>query len=130
MWEVAWYEYQLIQRLNKNAKLMIIGKFSEENVNYDFDFFRGENYEYLGVIDDEQQMARLLRSVGCLMATYFNDAFSNTYLEALCTGVKLYKPNMTGGTPEMIKLFEEKGREYFSLMRMANDYVKLFETMI
>lgn len=130
MWEVAWYEYQLIQRKNKGAKLLIIGKFSEENLNYDFDFFRGENFDFLGVVDNEESMAKVLRSSGSLLATYFNDAFSNTYMEALACGVKLYKPNMSGGTPEMLQLWIEKDRDYFSLMRMATDYVKLFETML
>lgn len=130
MWEVAWYEYQMIQRKNSGAKLLIIGKFSDENLNYDFDFFRGENFDFLGVVDNEESMAKVLRSSGSLLATYFNDAFSNTYMEALACGVKLHNPNMSGGTPEMLQLWIEKDRDYFSLMRMATDYVKLFETMI
>lgn len=130
MWEVAWYEYQLIQRKNSGAKLLIIGKFSGENLEYNFDFFRGENFDFLGVVDNEESMAKVLRSTGKLLATYFNDAFSNTYMEALACGVKLYKPNMSGGTPEMLQLWIEKGRDYFALSRMATDYAKLFETMI
>jgi hypothetical protein len=34
---------------------------------------------------------------------------------------------MTGGTPEMIDLWMKKGRDYFSLERMASDYKKVFE---
>ena len=129
-WETAWYEYQLIQRQNKLAKLIIVGKFAPENIEWDFDFFRGESYVFLGIIIDSEKMAKLYRSCGWLMAPYFNDAFSNTYLEALCTGVKLYKPDMSGGTPEMIKLFNEKGREYFSLERMDKDYLKVFHEVL
>lgn len=129
-WEVAWYQYQLIQRQNPSAHLLIIGKFSEENVQYDFDFFRGESYDFLGVVDTEESMAKVLRSTGHLLATYFNDAFANTYLEALACGVQLYEPNMTGGTPEMFELWNEKGRDYFSLSRMATDYARLFEQML
>lgn len=130
MWETAWYKYQLIQRDNKDARLILIGKFSDETREYDFDFFRGEKYDYLGIIEDPREMAKLLRSCDYLLATYFNDAFANTYLEALCCGVELYEPDMSGGTPEMIKLFNEHGRDYFSLERMAEDYKKLFEEVL
>lgn len=130
MWEVAWYEYQMIQKKNKDAKLIILGRYSNDIRQYDFDFFRGENVQYLGVYDDPYQMATLLRSCGYLLATYFNDAFSNTYLEALCSGVKLFRPNMSGGTPEMIDLFTKQGRGYFSLERMARDYKEFFEGVL
>lgn len=129
-WETAWYEYQLIQRENKEAKLIIVGKFSPENFEWDFDFFRGEKYEFLSTIINSEKMAEIYRSCGNLLATYYNDAFSNTYLEALCSGVKLYKPDMSGGTSEMIKLFNEKGRDYFSLERMAKDYLQVFNEVL
>ncbi len=129
-WEKAWYEYQLIQRENKEAKLMIVGKFSPENIEWDFDFFRGENFEYLGIIDDPKQMAKIYRSCGYFLATYFNDAFSNTYLEALVSGVKLYEPDVSGGTDEMIQLFNSRGKDYFSLQRMAQDYLAVFKEVL
>lgn len=126
MWEAAWYEYQLIQRENKDAHLFIVGKFSDEQREYGFDFFRGENVHYLGILDDPIKMAALMRGCGNLLATYYNDAFSNTYIEALCSGMSLYKPNMSGGTPEMLQLWEEKGRDYFNLQRMAQNYMNVF----
>ena len=129
-WEKAWYEYQMIQRENKEAKLMIVGKFSPENLEWDFDFFRGENYEYLGIIEDPNQMARIYRSCGYFLATYFNDAFSNTYLEALVSGVKLYEPDTSGGTDEMIQLFNGRGKDFFSLQRMAQDYLTVFKEVL
>lgn len=130
MWEVAWYEYQLIQMRDPKAKLIILGRYSNDIRENGFDFFRGENVKYLGVYDNPHQMATLLRSVGWLIAPYFNDAFSNTYVEALCSGVKLYKPHMSGGTPEMIDLFNAHGREFFSLERMAQDYKEFFEELL
>lgn len=129
MWEVAWYEYQMLQREKKDAKLLILGRFSDDLRQYDFDFFRGENFEYLGIVDEPERMAKILRSVGHLMATYYNDAFSNTYLEALACGVNLYKPSMTGGTPEMMDLWNKEGRNYFSLHRMAQEYLDLFNEL-
>lgn len=129
-WEVAWYKYQLIQRENPNARLVIVGKFSPEIIENDFDFFRNEKFDFFGVIEDSEQMAKVLRSCGYLLATYFNDAFSNTYLEALCTGVKLHDPDLSGGTTEMLELFKQNGREFFSLERMTQDYVRLFEEVL
>lgn len=123
-WEVAWYKYQLIQKENKEAKLIIVGKFSPEQLEYNFDFFRGENFEYLGVISNPQEMAKIYRSCGHLMATYYNDCYSNTYLEALASGMKLYKPNMTGGTPELIK------NGVSTIQEMTKNYEKLFESLL
>lgn len=129
-WEVAWYNFQLVARDNPNAKLIIVGRFSDEQMQYNFDFFRGEKIQYLNVITDPEQMARVMRGAGRFMATYFNDCFSNTYLEALCCGMELYKPDLSGGTPEMLKLWEEKGKEYFTIERMARDYIKIFEKVL
>jgi glycosyltransferase involved in cell wall biosynthesis len=125
-WEVAWYEYQLIQRANREAKLVLVGNFSPEQMEYNFDFFRGERFEYLGIVDNQKEMAKIMRSCDYFLATYFNDCFSNTYLEALCSGVKLTRISKTGGTSEMLGLWETRGREFFSLKRMVEDYLNLF----
>jgi len=129
-WEKAWYDYQMIQRFDPNAFLAIIGQFSNEIKEYGFDFFMDEKFQYLGVIDDKQHMSNLLRGVDYLIATYYNDCFSNTYLEALMCGVELYEPDLTGGTGEMIMKLEKKGREYFHLERMTKEYIKLFEEVM
>lgn len=119
-WEVAWYEYQLIQRADKDAKLIIVGKFSPETTQYNFDFFRGERVEFQSVIDNAETMARIMRGCKYLFATYYNDCYSNTYQEALACGMELYKPNMSGGTPELIK------NGVISLEQMARAYEKVF----
>ena len=119
----------MIQRGNPNAFLIIIGRFSNDIRNANFDFFMNEKYEYLGVINDPKEMAKLLRSVNYLLATYARDCFSQTYLEALLCGVKLYKPHMSGGLPEMLELLDEKGKDYFSSKRMVDEYIEYFETL-
>ena len=129
-WERSWYDYQMTQMNNPYAKLVIVGSFSEELVQYNFDFFRGERIEYLGVIRDELQMARIMRGCKKFMATYYNDAFSNTYIEALCCGMQLVNIDQSGGTPEMLETWKEKGMEYFSVKRMAEEYVALFEKVL
>lgn len=120
-WEVAWYQFQLIHRENPKVKLVLVGQFSPEQIEYNFDFFRGEKIQYLGVIDDPKHMANLMRACGTLMATYFNDCYSNTYQEAMACGMKLYEPNMSGGTPELINNgainLQDMGKEYLDLFR-------------
>ena len=122
-WEVAWYKYQLIHRENKNAALLLTGQFSPEQIEYNFDFYNGERVIYLGVINTPQEMARVYRSSDYLMATYYNDCYSNTYQEAMACGVKLFEPDMSGGTPELIK----NGPR--SLKQMTDDYISLFERL-
>lgn len=123
-WEEAWFKYQAIQRENPSAKLVIVGNFSPEQIEYNFDFFMGENYEYRGIVTAQEEMAKILRGCDFLLATYYNDCYSNTYQEALACGVELFEPNMSGGTPELIK------RGVISLELMADDYLKVFEEVI
>jgi len=123
-WEVAWYKFQLIARENSEATLVIVGNFSDEQKEYHFDFFRAEKIEVHGIIDDPYKMATLMRSCDYLMATYFNDCYSNTYQEALACGVELFEPDMSGGTPELIK------NGVITLQEMGKDYLDLFKKLV
>jgi glycosyltransferase involved in cell wall biosynthesis len=118
-WEVAWYDYQMIQRADERAKLVIVGKFSDEQVMYNFDFFNGETIEYLGVIDDPYKMAQVYRGCDVLLAPYFNDCYSNTMVEALACGLEL-QVNDTGGNKELL----ENG--VITLYDMFSKYFELF----
>lgn len=119
-YEEIWYRFQLLFRENKNRKLVLVGQFSPEQQEYNFDFFRGERVEYLGIIDNSEEMAKIYRSCGYLFAPYFVDCYSNTYLEAIACGCKLFEPNMSGGTPELIK------NGVITLDQMAKEYEKVF----
>lgn len=122
-WETVWYRYQEIQRLQKEAKLVIVGNFSPEQVQYNFDFFRGENIEYVGVIDNEYAMAGIYRGCDKMFAPYYMDACSNTYLEAKACGVELFEPDMSGGTKEIFY----GGVKDISMM--VAEYINLFESL-
>lgn len=102
-WEVAWYEYQMIHREHPDSQLLLVGRFSDEQREYNFDFYNNENVKYMGVIDNPVEMAKIYRSSDYFLATYYNDCYSNTYCEAVASGCELYKPNMSGGTPELVK---------------------------
>ena len=123
-WEVAWYNFQQIYRQNKNAKLIIVGQFSPEQKEYNFDFFRGEKIEYLGIINDPLEMAKVYRACKYFLAVYYNDAYSNTYQEFLATSGQLLDPNMSGGTPELIK------NGVVTIEQMTKEYIKLFEEVL
>lgn len=125
-WETAWYEFQLIAREHPRSKLVLVGNFSPEQIEYNFDFFRGEDIQYIPPVTEPEKMASIMRGCHFLLATYINDCFSNTYLEAMSCGVELTKINMSGGTPEMIALWQTQGREYFGLKRMADEYYLMF----
>lgn len=125
-WEKAWYEFQMIHRRTPESKLKIVGNFSQEQIDYNFDFYSGENVEYLGVVDDPKEMAKIYRGCQFFLATYYNDAYSNTYCEAMACGVQLFQPSMTGGTPEIIENF---GKGVRSIQDMAQDYLSLFKSL-
>ncbi len=124
-WEVAWYKFQMIYRANPNAKLILVGQFSPEQLEYNFDFFRGEKVIYEGIVEDPKQMANIMRGCKYLMATYYNDCYSNTYQEALASGMDLlqFETTMTGGTPELLK------NGVVSLKEMGENYIKLFKNL-
>lgn len=123
-WEVAWFKFQNIYKENKDAKLILVGQFSPEQQQYNFDFFRGEQVNYLGIINDPYEMAKIYRSCKYFLAVYYNDCYSNTYQEFLATSGKLYEPDMSGGTPELIS------NGVISLENMAREYEKLFKEVL
>lgn len=121
-WEVARYWFS---RQTK-GKLIIVGQFSPELTDGNFDFYNGEQYEYFGVLD-ERNMAKLYSVTGKFLYTYYNDACSNSLIEALCAGCTIVGDEYyrtTGGAPEILDKFYSEGRDYFSLERMCRDYVE------
>ncbi len=124
-WEMARYWFQKIQRADPEARLYIVGQFSDNLRNGNFDFFMGENYDYIGVIDSPVTMANLYKRCDYLIYPYFNDACSNTLIEAMMCGCEVYEELVmatTGGAPELIVAFQENGAKYFHLERMLNSY--------
>ncbi len=128
-WHVAWYYYQQLHRQHINSKLYIVGKFSGENLENDFDFFNGENYQYLGFLNDPEDLATLYRSCEFIYP-YYNDACSNTLIEAILCGSRVHWLEESGGAKEIRKKLETEGKEYFYLKRMNNEYKKAFKEII
>ncbi len=121
----AAYQFHMIHRDNKNASLTILGKFSPELINADFDFFAGENYKYLPPVSDPKDMARIYKAHDILLFPAFADAAPNTVLEARACGMEVKLVNEVGGTKEMLN----KNLD-ISLERMCAEYLGLFNLLM
>lgn len=122
-WHVAWYEYVVAQRLHPDAHLWLAGQFSPEHLEYKFDFFQDEKHRYLGVIDEPELMAEIYRATDILLLPYYNDACSQTLVEARNCGVQNIQTGvhgMTGGTPELLSA----PIEFLSAEYMTKRYVE------
>lgn len=134
-WEVARYWYS--RQANRGAELFIVGNYSPELIDGNFDFYNGESFKFLGV-QPLEALASIYKQSNYLIYTYYNDCCSNTLIEALCCGLKLAGPEYfqtTGGAPEIISRFTkpldyEAGLEYFGLKRMARQYAEALKGII
>lgn len=120
----AFYIFHQAHRKNKNSELWIVGQFSPELQQYNFDFFANENVRYLGIIDDQAQMAATMKNCQYLLFPAYADAAPNTVLEAVSCGCEIVGVNDIGGTKEMLAL---KGR---SIEQMAQEYLDVFYKII
>lgn len=131
-WHVAKYYYEMLQRNRKNAALWIIGRFSPENGEHNFDFWNGENYQYLGYVNDKETMALYMRSADYLLYPYFCDSCSQTLIESYLSGLKIkwLAGSNTGGSYEIRNAINKYGREYLSYKRMNKEYKELFKEIL
>lgn len=130
-WEMARYVFQQESSARKGqAFLNIVGQYSPELAEYNFDFYNGERFKYWGTVADPQLMANIYRQSDYLIYTFWNDACSNTLIEALCCGCMIADPFFmrdTGGAPDILHAFDmHGGAEYFSLERMTKEYLSVF----
>lgn len=117
-WIMAWYWF-----VNNPGKLEIVGKFSGENLEYNFDFYNDEKYLFLGL---QSNMVAIYQRNKYFLYTYLNDACSNTLLEARACGceiIDVYGMLKTGGAPEIMAC------EDISVERMINQYKEVLGTL-
>jgi glycosyltransferase involved in cell wall biosynthesis len=136
--EVARYWFsRFAQDQGGDAHLSIVGQFSDELRKGNFDFYNGESFRYFGVLG-KQEMADLYRNCGKFLYTYYNDACSNTLIEALCSGCEIVGDKYyrrSGGASEIMAAFEgagdlQKARRFFSIERMAMEYKEAIERIL
>lgn len=124
-WEVARYYFSQLSLSAKYSKLYIVGNFSPELVEGNFDFYMGEDYQYYPTQDHEAYSVLLAQSENFIY-TYYNDACSNSLIEAIACECKIVDPHHfleTGGAPEIL---EQKD---ISLERMCQEYITELERL-
>lgn len=110
-WVMAWYWF-----VNNPGYLRIVGKFSHENLEYNFDFYNDERFLFLG---EQPELASIYRDSKHFLYTYLNDACSNTLLEARASGceiIDVYGMLSTGGASEIMVCKD------ISVERMIREY--------
>ncbi len=121
----AAYLFHNVWREHTDAKLTLVGQFSPELHDANFDFFADENVEYLGIATTPEMMASIYRDHDVLLFPAFADAAPNTVLEARASGLMIMGANSVGGTIEMLD--DELD---ISLERMCREYFELFESLM
>lgn len=101
-WINSWYWFVEQYANQPESTLEIVGKFSPENLEYNFDFYNGEKYRFMG---EQKSLVDSYRRNRYFLYSFTNDACSNTLLEAKASGcliVDVYGALKTGGAPEIM----------------------------
>lgn len=104
---------------NRN-ELNIVGRFSPELVSAGFDFYRGENIRYHGIMELPELMASIMQQCDILLYPSYSDACPNTCIEAKACGMEIWHRGHAG-VGEACSIPDP------SLTRMGNEYFKVFE---
>jgi hypothetical protein len=124
------YFTEIYQAYPEEARITFVGQYSRELIDGNFDFYSGERFMFMGSVADPYTMADIYRNHRHLIYPYWNDACSNTLIEALMCGCSIVFPDeyyRRGSANEIMVLFELYGREYFSLKRMCDEYREVME---
>lgn len=122
--EAAYFFYKKAMQ-DRECKLTIVGRFPQELIDYNFDFFNQEKVQYMGQITDPNAIATLMRNNDVLLFPAFADASPQTVVEARLCGMKIELVNQVGGTRELMQLPLEQIKTDF----MVNEYLKVFQSL-
>lgn len=126
-WEMARIYFQEKFQANHDSKLHIVGHYSPELIEYNFDFYNDEQYQYWGVMQDPASLAQIYKDSDYFIYTYFNDACSNSLIEALSSGCIVADPYgmcTTGGAIEILHAYKAFGEDYLDIKRMGEQYME------
>lgn len=129
-WELARSSFQ--QAKSQSKILNIVGRYDAKMVEYNFDFYEDEEYVYHGEVQDIQTMADIYKSSDVFLYSYFNDACSQTLIEAISCGLEIYNCYgmlQTGGAREIMEHFNEYEPNYFALPRMGGEYFRAMSAL-
>lgn len=119
----AAYDFHMAWRKNNKHSLTLVGQFSPELQAADFDFFAGEDVEYIPPISDPSVLADIYRGHDILLFPAFADASPNTILEARACGLAVEGVHPVGGSQELLYLSDE----WLSLDRMITEFELIFK---
>lgn len=117
-WELSRYEYSLRWLMSQDMNLNIVGKFSGENLEYNFDFFNGERFKFWGE-QPHDMIAQIMKQSKYYLYSHFIEACSNSLLEARACGmiiIDVFGALKTGSAPEIMELKD------LSKERMIKEY--------
>lgn len=98
--QVAFMLFHYFWRRHPNSELWIVGVFSDEMREYNFDFFMDEPIVYFPPQMTSAQIAQFYRGADITLIPYWMDACSNTLIESNACGTPvIFSP--TGGNPEI-----------------------------
>ncbi|MFH2018565.1 MAG: hypothetical protein ABII98_01095 [bacterium] len=138
-WQEAKYFFRNKWLTDKYSRLVVVGNFNDYLKLYGNDFVEryklglfDENIIYKGQIKSAEDMARIYQQCSEIFVPFFNDACSNVVIEALLCGCKINTcmSGDTGGTPEILSLYESMGYYGLSSERMAEEYYALFNLVL
>jgi len=132
-WEMARIYYQGKYQANNDSLLHIVGHFSPELIEYNFDFYQEEKYRFWGVMRDPASLAQIYKDSDYFVYTYFNDACSNSLIEALSSGCLVADPYgmaTTGGAIEILHAQQAFGDEYLDIKRMGKQYLEAISVLL
>ena len=116
--------YRSVQIVNKDALLVLVGRYPKDWATYNFGFFAGEKFIYIENAR-EHELAKIMRSCDLMWYPSYADPCPNIVLEALACGLEVTRINPIGGTKELI----ERGLPD-SVKVMAEQYIGLFQMVL
>lgn len=93
--------YREVWNTSHDCKLLLMGRYPTEWIQYGMGFYAGENYQTIGVVTDDNAKAMYMRSCDVFFYPSYADPAPNVVLEAMACGLPiLYNPY--GGVKELV----------------------------
>lgn len=121
----SFYYFHEFYRADHEAELHLVGQYPSEQIQHNFDFFCNETVKYHGVINTPEEMANIYKQCDYFLYPYFNDACSNTLLEAMACGCKIVWLEKSGCAKELKALIAPP-----SIKQMAQRYLRAINLIL
>lgn len=121
-------DFYKVSRENPRSELWCIGRFSDDAIEYNFDFFSDENVKRHAPVEDPELMGNLMRMGKYFYFPAYADASPNTLSEALCCGLKPLLINNEGGSLEVVQRYNDGKIE--DIQTMGEHYLDIFNSLL